>query len=102
MAGEQTKRAPAFVNVRRSGIFKAADIVAPPSITRIGCIGGKIWLEVEHLPADFRIARKAKRIAMAANLRIAGKDQRTPISAAVIEIVVVIQSQSGSRPLILD
>ena len=49
-------------------LMMAADIVAPPSITRIGCIGGKIWLEVEHLPADFRIARKAKRIAMAANL----------------------------------
>ncbi len=31
MAGEQPKRAPAFVDVRRSGVFEPADIVAPES-----------------------------------------------------------------------
>ena len=39
-------------------LMMAADIVAPPSITRIGCIGGKIWLEVEHLQLIFESPEK--------------------------------------------
>ena len=55
-------------------LMMAADVMAPPGIARVGSVGGEIRLKIEHLPTDLGVAGKAKRIAVAADFRIAGED----------------------------
>ena len=79
-----------------------ADIVAPPAVAHVGSRGSEARLEVQRLPADHRIARKADRVAMVAQPAPAGEDEGAAfaIPPKVVEVQVVEppqRVQAGQR-----
>ena len=74
-----------------------ADVMTPPCIADIGCVCGKIRLEIKTLPADYGIARKAERIAVRADLGKAGKNQRPLVFCGKVKRVVMVKSPKGIK-----
>ena len=74
-----------------------ADVMTPPCIADIGCVRGKIRLEIKTLPADYGIARKAERIAVRADLGKAGKNQRPLVFCGKVKRVVMVKSPKGIK-----
>ena len=76
MAGEQPKRAPAFVDMRGRGVFKAADIMAPEA--EAGKANGEAAAQAfrHRFIVGVTVAAPVHRELLRANGRRAGKQHR--------------------------
>ena len=72
-----------------------ADIVAPPRVADITCRCGEVWHQAKCFPRDRGIPRKADGVAVRADPRVTGYDQRMCVILSVIKIVVVVECPEG-------
>ena len=94
--GEYTKLHPAGGQfIFPVTVAVAANVMAPPAITYIGCGSGKIRLIVQRFPGNKGTAGESDGIAVAAQTGKAAEVHSTVAAASVVQIVIVIEHPQG-------